>query len=280
MYEAFFVNPQWLHQHLTNENIILVNASAPPPTDPTDYQQRYYQEHIPGAQFFNLDIVADQSNNLPHMLPDEITFTHAVEQLGISNHHQVVIYDQGALFSAPRAWWTFKTFGCNNVKILTGGLHGWKKAGYLLDSGMPTVRQRQHFAAKCIPDQALSQQQVLALLQQTNVQFIDARPTARFNALQPEPRLGLRMGHLPGSKNVPWDWLVNEGCYKSPEALKTIFANQQVDITLPTVISCGSGMTAAVVLLALIILGNKNVKLYDGSWAEWGQDNGLPIETK
>lgn len=102
MYEAFFVSPQWLHRHLTDENIVLVDASAPPPTDPTDYQKRYYQEHIPSAQFFNLDIVADQSNNLPHMLPDEITFTQAVEQLGISNHHQVVIYDQGALFSAPR----------------------------------------------------------------------------------------------------------------------------------------------------------------------------------
>lgn len=280
MYEAFFVSPQWLHRHLTDENIVLVDASAPPPTDPTDYQQRYYQEHIPSAQFFNLDIVADQSNNLPHMLPDEITFTQAVEQLGISNHHQVVIYDQGALFSAPRAWWTFKTLGCNNVKILAGGLCGWKKAGYSLDSGMSVVRERQQFIAKCITDQALSQQQVITLLQQPNVQFIDARPTARFSAQQPEPRPGLRMGHLPGSKNVPWDWLVKEVCYKSPAELKAIFTKQQVDIMQPTVISCGSGMTAAVVLLALILLGNKNVKLYDGSWAEWGQDNGLPIETK
>lgn len=279
MYPAFFVNPQWLLHHLNDENIVVLDASTPAPTDATDYQQLYYQKHIPSAQFFNLDIVAGQDVDLPHMLPDEITFTQAVEQLGISNHHQVIIYDQGDLFSAPRTWWTFKTLGCNNVKILAGGLKAWKKDGYVLDSGVTARCKREHFSTNCIPDQALSQQQVIALLHQSNVQFIDARPPARFTGQQPEPRPGLRIGHIPGSKNVPWDWLVNDGCYKSPEELKTIFAKQQVDIMMPTVISCGSGMTAAVVLLALIMLGNKNVKLYDGSWAEWGQNNGLPIET-
>lgn len=278
MYDAHFVTPKWLHDHLSDPNLIVLDASSPPPTAPYDCRQRWLEEHIPTAQFFNQDEVADTSIDLPHMLPDADTFSHAVGKMGIGNDSQVVIYAQNNLFSAPRAWWTFTTMGHKNVKILAGGIDAWKAAGFTTESGEVTPPPAQNYAANRHDTNVLNQTQVLELVKQGQVQIIDARAAARFLAQAPEPRPGLRMGHIPNSKNMPWDFLVENGEFKSPEQLKALFAEQGIDIHAPSVTTCGSGMTAAVVLMALTLLGNTHVRLYDGSWAEWGQDNGLPIE--
>lgn len=278
MYQNYFVTPEWLHANLYNPDIIILDASSSPPTAPADCRQLWLAEHIPGAQFFHQDEIADTQSLLPHMLPDEQTFSDAVGKMGIGPQTQVIIYDQGNLFAAPRAWWTFKTFGCHQVKILAGGLAGWKLAGFSVDSGEVSALPAQKFTAVKQSNSALSQADIIDIVKKANKQIIDARSADRFQALAPEPRPGLRMGHIPGSKNVPWNLLVENGRYKSLEQLASIFKQQQVDIDAPSVTTCGSGMTAAVVLLGLILLGNDQVQLYDGSWADWGQDNGLPIE--
>lgn len=278
MYNDYFVTPQWLNAHLFDGNIIVLDASSPPPTAPYDCRQRYLEEHIPNAQFFHQDEIADKSCDLPHMLPSAEVFSHAVGMMGIGNETQLIIYSQNNLFSSPRAWWTFTTMGCNNVKILAGGIDAWKAAGFTVQSGEVPPPETKKFTASRKDSNALNQQQVLDIVHDGKIQIIDARATARFLAQAPEPRPGLRMGHIPGSKNVPWDLLVENGMFKSPEQLKAIFNEQGVDINAPSMTTCGSGMTAAVVLMALTLLGNHNVRLYDGSWAQWGQDNGLPIE--
>ncbi|MFD1092255.1 3-mercaptopyruvate sulfurtransferase [Providencia vermicola] len=278
MYNDYFVTPQWLNAHLSDGNIIVLDASSPPPTAPYDCRQHYLEEHIPNAQFFHQDEIADKTCDLPHMLPSSEVFSQAVGSMGIDNDTQVIIYSQNNLFSSPRAWWTFTTMGCKNVKILAGGIEAWKAEGFATQSGEVTPPARKQFKASRKDTNALNQQQVIDVVNEGQIQIIDARAAPRFLAQAPEPRPGLRMGHIPGSKNVPWDLLVANGEFKSPEELKAIFAEQGVDIQAPSITTCGSGMTAAVVLMALTLLGNANVRLYDGSWAEWGQDNGLPIE--
>lgn len=277
MYNDYFVSPQWLNTHLSDDNIIVLDASSPPPTAPYDCRQRYLEEHIPNAQFFHQDEIADKTCGLPHMLPSAEIFSQAVSAMGIDNDTQVIIYSQNNLFSSPRAWWTFTTMGCKNVKILSGGIDAWKAAGFATQSGEVIAPAHKQFKASRKDTNALDQQQVLQIVNEGQIQIIDARAAPRFLAQAPEPRPGLRMGHIPGSKNVPWDLLVANGEFKSPEDLKAIFAEQGVDIQAPSMTTCGSGMTAAVILMALTLLGNTNVRLYDGSWAEWGQDNGLPI---
>ena len=279
MYNDYFVTPQWLNAHLFDANIIVLDASSPPPTAPYDCRQSYLQEHIPNAQFFHQDEIADKTSDLPHMLPSANLFSDAVGAMGIDNNTHVIIYSQNNLFSSPRAWWTFTTMGCKNVKILAGGIDAWKAAGFEIQSGPVMPPATRKFNAIRKDTNALNKSQVLDIVEQGNIQIIDARATPRFLAQAPEPRPGLRMGHIPGSKNVPWDFLVEHGQYKSPEQLSAIFAQQGVDINAPSVTTCGSGMTAAVVLMALRLLGNNHVRLYDGSWAEWGQNNGLPIES-
>lgn len=278
MYDAYFVTPEWLNDHLSDDDLIVLDASSPPPTAPYDCRQRWLEEHIPSAQFFNQDEIANTNTPLPHMLPDAETFSRAAGAMGISNNTQVIIYAQNNLFSAPRAWWTFTTMGHKHVKILAGGIDAWKAAGFNIDSGEVASPVAQTFIAKPHDANALNQAQVLDIVNAGQVQIIDARAAARFLAQAPEPRPGLRMGHLPGSKNMPWDLLVENGQFKSPEQLNAIFIEQGIDIHAPSITTCGSGMTAAVVLMALTLLGNNNVRIYDGSWAEWGQDNGLPIE--
>lgn len=278
MYNDYFVTPAWLNSHLLDDNLIVLDASAPPPTAPYDCQQRYLEEHIPNAQFFNQDEVANKTCDLPHMLPSAEEFSQAVSAMGIDNDMLVVIYSQNNLFSSPRAWWTFTTMGCKDVKILAGGIDAWKAAGFDTQSGEVTPVKNKYFNVSRQQHNALNKEQVLEIVHEGKIQIIDARAAPRFLAQAPEPRPGLRMGHIPGSKNVPWDLLVENGMFKSPEQLKAVFLQQGVDIEAPSMTTCGSGMTAAVVLMALLLLGNHNVRLYDGSWAEWGQDNGLPIE--
>ncbi|WP_340620650.1 3-mercaptopyruvate sulfurtransferase [Xenorhabdus siamensis] len=278
MNNEYFVTPQWLSEHLNDENVVIIDASAPMPTQTIDYHQKWVENHIPGSQFFDLDKIANLQTELPHMLPEPETFRQAASAMGISENHLVVIYDQGNMFSAPRAWWTFKIFGAQHIRILEGGLQGWQQAGYPTESGTVN-RQPQKFNIQFTPEYVFSQQQLLDALQgNAPIQFIDARAEDRFQAKVPEPRPGLRMGHIPGAKNVPWTALIENGRYKSPDEIEQIFKNQSVDLNRPIITSCGSGMTAAVLVLGLDIIGHKTAGLYDGSWAEWGANDMLPLE--
>ncbi|REF28832.1 thiosulfate/3-mercaptopyruvate sulfurtransferase [Xenorhabdus cabanillasii] len=278
MNNEYFVTPQWLSKHLNDENVVIIDASAPMPTQSIDYHQKWLENHIPCSQFFDLDKIANLQTELPHMLPEPETFRQAVSAMGISENHLVVIYDQGNMFSAPRAWWTFKIFGAQHIRILEGGLQGWQQADYPMESG-EVSRQPQKFNIQFTPEYVFSQRQILDALQSNApTQFIDARAEDRFQAKVPEPRPGLRMGHIPSSKNVPWTALIENGRYKSPDEIEQIFKQQSVDLNRPIITSCGSGMTAAVLVLGLDIIGHKTAGLYDGSWAEWGADNMLPLE--
>lgn len=278
MNNAYFVTPQWLKDHLDDENIVILDATAPPPPQQIDCHKLWLDTHIPGTQFFDLDKIANHQSGLPHMLPDPQTFSQAVGAMGISENHLVVIYDQGNMFSAPRAWWTFKIFGSRNVRILDGGLQGWQQAGLPTESG-EMKRNPQIFSADFNADKVKSLEHILDSLNDQQTQIVDARATDRFQAKAPEPRPGLKMGHIPGSKNVPWTMLVENGHFKSANEITDIFRQQDVDLTKSIIASCGSGMTAAVLALGLDIIGKKDVYLYDGSWAEWGAENNtLPLE--
>ncbi|CRG49565.1 3-mercaptopyruvate sulfurtransferase [Yersinia wautersii] len=279
MNSDFLVTPQWLVAHANDANIVILDARMSPPgvVPKRNIRAEFEQGHIPGAVYFDIDAIADHSTGLPHMLPSPQLFSEMAGQLGITEQHTVVIYDEGNLFSAPRVWWTFRTFGAKNVRILASGLSGWQQAGYKLESG-PAHPTPQTFNVTFNAAVVSSVDEVLAVLGNNEVQILDARPSARYRAQEPEPRPGLRLGRIPGSINIPWGTMVENGHLKSPQALAEIFAAQGVDLTKPIITSCGSGVTAAVVALGLAAVNARSVSLYDGSWAEWGASNSLPID--
>ncbi|WP_145476888.1 3-mercaptopyruvate sulfurtransferase [Yersinia similis] len=279
MNSDFLVTPQWLAAHANDANIVILDARMSPPglIPKRNIQAEFEQSHIPGAVYFDIDAVADHSTGLPHMLPSPQLFSEMAGQLGITEQHTLVIYDEGNLFSAPRVWWTFRTFGAKNVRILASGLSGWQQAGYKLESG-PVHPTPQTFNVTFNATAVSSVDEVLAVLGNNEVQILDARPSARYKAQEPEPRPGLRLGRIPGSINIPWGTMVENGHLKSPQALAEIFAAQGVDLTKPIITCCGSGVTAAVVALGLAAVNAQSVSLYDGSWAEWGASNSLPID--
>ncbi|EOX5556882.1 3-mercaptopyruvate sulfurtransferase [Yersinia enterocolitica] len=280
MNSSFLVTPQWLAEHIDDTNIVILDARMSPPglIPKRNIQAEFEQGHIPGAVYFDIDAIADSSTDLPHMLPSPQVFSEMVGQLGVSDQHTLVIYDDGNLFSAPRVWWTFRIFGAQKVYILAGGFSGWQQAGFALESG-PTFPTPQTFNATFNDAAVKNVHEVLAALGNNEIQILDARPAGRFKALEPEPRPGLRLGRIPGSINVPWGSMVENGNLKSPQELEAIFAAQGVDLTKPIITSCGSGVTAAVVALGLAAVNAPSVALYDGSWAEWGASDSLPIDS-
>ncbi|EMJ3185099.1 TPA: 3-mercaptopyruvate sulfurtransferase [Yersinia enterocolitica] len=280
MNSSFLVTPQWLTEHIDDTNIVILDARMSPPglIPKRNIQAEFEQGHIPGAVYFDIDAIADSSTDLPHMLPSPQVFSEMVGQLGVSDQHTLVIYDDGNLFSAPRVWWTFRIFGAPKVYILAGGFSGWQQAGFALESG-PIFPTPQTFNATFNDAAVKNTHEVLAALGNNEIQILDARPAGRFKALEPEPRPGLRLGRIPGSINVPWGSMVENGNLKSPQELEAIFAAQGVDLTKPIITSCGSGVTAAVVALGLAAVNAPSVALYDGSWAEWGASDSLPIDS-
>ncbi|CNK59984.1 putative sulfurtransferase [Yersinia intermedia] len=280
MNSSFLVTPQWLAEHIDDTNIVILDGRMSPPglIPKRNIQVEFEQGHIPGAVYFDIDAIADSSTDLPHMLPSPQVFSEMVGQLGVSEQHTLVIYDDGNLFSAPRVWWTLRIFGAQNVYILAGGISGWQQAGFALESG-PTFPTAQTFNATFNDAAVKNIHEVLAVLGNNEIQILDARPAGRFKALEPEPRPGLRLGRIPGSINVPWGSMVENGNLKSPQELEAIFAVQGVDLTKPIITNCGSGVTAAVVALGLAAVNAPSVALYDGSWAEWGASDSLPIDS-
>ncbi len=271
-----FVSPEWLESHLKSPGVIVVDASWYLPTDNRDPHKEYLNEHIPGAVFFDIEAITDKSSTLPHMLPDPIAFGSAMRKLGIGGGHRIVVYDGSGLFSAPRVWWTFRAFGARDVVILEGGLPVWKAEGRELEDG-PVRRMGSHFSPRKNHGAVASVDDVRGALATGSAQVVDARSAARFSGDAPEPRPGLRSGHMPGSFNVPWTEVVENGQLKSPETIAKIFTDAGVDIKKPIITTCGSGISAAILGLALESTGHVASGLYDASWCEWGARPELPV---
>ncbi len=247
------------------------------PAQNRNAQAEFAEGHVPGAIFFDIDALADHNTDLPHMLPEAGWFGREAGALGIPSDATLVVYDGAGLFSAPRDWWTLKVFGAQDVRILDGGLPAWKAAELPLEAGRSRRRPATFEAA--VPDRAVaSLADVRQALTDRSAQVVDARPAARFLGTAPEPRPGLASGHMPGSRNVPATDVIANGRLKAPEALRTIFAQAGVDPSKPVITSCGSGVTAAILTLALTRLGATGLRLYDGSWAEYGSRSDLPVE--
>jgi thiosulfate/3-mercaptopyruvate sulfurtransferase len=273
------VTTGWLAERLNSDEIRVVDATWFMPGEERHGRDSYAAGHIPGAVFFDIDEVADHTSDLPHMLPTPDAFSDAVGKLGLRRDLNIVVYDAQGIFSAPRVWWTLRTMGFPEVFVLDGGLLKWRAEGRPLEAETP------HPSATSIepafdPGLVRDIEEVRRTLSDRSAQVVDARPSPRFRGEAPEPRAGLRSGHMPGALNVPWGGLITpEGTLKDQDGLRAAFAAAGVDLDGPIVTTCGSGVSAAVLALALARLGRDDVAVYDGSWTEWGSRNDTPVST-
>jgi thiosulfate/3-mercaptopyruvate sulfurtransferase len=273
------VSTDWLAQHLEAPDIRLVDASWYLPAEDRDAKAEYAAAHIAGAVFFDIDEIAADDTDLPHMLPSAVKFSSRVRKLGLGDGARIVVYDGWGVRSAARVWWTFRAMGHEDVVVLDGGLPKWIAEGRPVTDRPPDVRER-HFSLRVAHDLVRDRTQILRNLDSHREQIVDARPAARFRGEEPEPRPGLKAGHMPGAFSVPMSELIApDGTMKSKAALAEVFAAAGVDIKRPVVTSCGSGITACVLALGLARLGRWRTAVYDGSWAEWGATEGCPVVT-
>jgi thiosulfate/3-mercaptopyruvate sulfurtransferase len=276
----WIVDTAWLEAHLNAPDLIVLDGSWHLPTAKRDPKAEYLAEHIPGAVFFDIDDLSDEKSPLPHMLPSTTKFSSRMKKMGIGDGMRVVVYDTHGLFSAARVWWTFRAMGHEDVAVLDGGLPKWKAEGRPLDDGLPRKRFERHFTPLQNMGLIRDLNDIAEIVAKKNVQIVDARPAARFEGREPEPRPGVRSGHIPGARNVPSTTVLNpDNTLKSRAELLAIFKAAGIDPTLPVVTTCGSGVTASILSLALAVIGQTNAAVYDGSWAEWGADGGPPIAT-
>jgi thiosulfate/3-mercaptopyruvate sulfurtransferase len=267
------VSTDWLAAELGAPDLRVIDATYFLPGMGRDARAEYEAAHIPGAVFFDIDEIADAASGLPHMLPSEPKFASRMQSLGLGDGNRFVVYDNSPLHSAARAWWMLRVFGAHHVALLDGGLQKWRAEGRPLAGGRERHRHG-HFTAFLERAAVVDKTAMLAL---TGEEVVDARPAARFAGEDAEPRAGIEPGHIPGSKNAPQSEFFNaDNSWKRGDALRAVFDAAGVDLARPMVTTCGSGVTAAVVLFGAHLLGKKDVRLYDGSWSEWGADPATP----
>jgi len=273
------VSTDWLAGQLGAPDLRVIDATWFLPAHARDARAEYEQAHIPGAVFFDLDAISDPDTPLPHMMPDAIRFASRMRALGVGDHERIVVYDISPLHSAARAWWMLRSFGAREVAVLDGGFPKWTAEGRPTESGAPAVRPG-HFTPRAEPAAIIAKAELLPLVGTGSHEIVDARPAARFAGTEPEPRPGLASGHIPGARSLPQDRLFKpDNTFKRGEALRAAFAEAGVDLSRPMVTTCGSGVTAAVLLFGAHLLGKDDVRLYDGSWSEWGADPAAPKAT-
>ncbi|MDZ4134235.1 MAG: 3-mercaptopyruvate sulfurtransferase [Paracoccaceae bacterium] len=271
------VSTNWLAQHLQDPDLRIIDASWHMPGAGRDARAEYAASHIPGARFFDIDEIADHRSDLPHMAPPVEKFISRMRAMGIGDGHQVVVYDSTGLFSAARVWWTFRLMGKMDIAVLDGGLPKWQAENQPVEDMPPMLRDR-HITVQRQSGLVKDVTQVAHASKLGEAEIIDARAAARFRGEVPEPRPGLRSGHIPGSKSLPFGQLLNgDGTLKDPVTLRAAFVAAGVDLAKPVITTCGSGVTAAILSLALERIGHRNHALYDGSWSEWGMYDDLKV---
>lgn len=274
------VSCAWLAERLDAPDLRVLDATWFLPGDQRDAKALYAARRIPGAIFFDIDDIADKDTDLPHMLPSPEMFASRMKKLGIGDGCRVVVYDAQGLFSAARVWWTFRVMGHEDVAVLDGGFPAWERGGYPIETGAPQSRTERHFTPRLRSDLVRDLSEVRRAVDVGGPPIFDARPGPRFKGEAPEPRAGMRSGHMPGAKSVPASSLIDEnGSLRGAEELKRIFAEAGADLSQPPICTCGSGITAAIIALALARLGRWDASVYDGSWAEWGSRQDTPVAT-
>ena len=276
----WIVETDWLADHLNAPDVVIVDGSWHLPTENRNPRAEFEEAHIPGAVFFDIDDISDSDDPRPHMLPPPEKFASRMRRLGIGDGSRVICYDTAGLFSAARVWWMFRVMGHDDVAVLNGGFPKWLEEGRPTDDGPARLRQEKHFTARLQTMMVRDSDDVLRASNTGTAQIVDARSAARFAGTAPEPREGLRSGHIPGSLNVPYgDLLTETGTMRTNDEIKSLFAGTGLDFAKPIITTCGSGVTAAVLTLGLANAGVSNTALYDGSWSDWGADENLPVET-
>jgi thiosulfate/3-mercaptopyruvate sulfurtransferase len=274
--DRWFVSTDWLARHLDDPRVVVVDGSWHLAVTGRNARREYEAAHIPGAVFFDIDAIADLSNPLPHMLPTPVDFAAAAGALGIDDVQEIVIYDVLGLYAAPRVWWTFRVMGARDVVLLDGGLPKWQAEGRTVDATVVTRPQRT-FRAQFAEGSVFDLAAVREGLAEQSIQLVDARPPARFWGEAPEPRPWVKSGRIPGSFNLPMTSLIDNGRLRPAAELRQAFERAGIDLQKPIVTSCGSGVNAATLNLALDTIGVQRVGLYDGSWTEWGARDDMPI---
>jgi len=273
------VTPEWLAQNLGRRDVRVLDGSWHMPQLKRDARGEFAETHVSGAVFFDIDAIADSSTSLPHMLPRASEFARSVGRLGIGDRDRVIVYDSRGVVSAARVWWTFRAFGHDAVAVLDGGLPRWRAEGHPVESGTPAPKPRR-FTARLRRSLVRDLTGVRQNLTTRRAQVLDARSRGRFSGTEPEPRAGLRSGHIPGSLNLPYDELYQKnGTLLPPDALRQKFEAAGLELDKPVITSCGSGVTASVLALGLYAAGRLDVAVYDGSWTEWGGRDDTPVET-
>jgi len=274
------VSTDWLAERLASPDLVVVDGSWYLPQMGRDAEVEYLEGHIPGALRFDIDDISDPSSGLPHTLPAPHVFSSKMRKLGIGDGQRIVVYDGIGLFSAPRVWWMFKVMGASEVFVLDGGIGKWRAEGRPLEDGPSQARIDRHFTARLNHLALADLDDVRKTVKSGTGQILDARPAGRFTGEDKEPREGMRSGHMPGAKNLPFsDLMHDDGTAKDPAAVKALLEAAGIDLSKPVTTTCGSGVTAAVLTLALTMAGASNLTLYDGSWSEWGGRDDTDVVT-
>lgn len=275
------VSTEWLAQHINAPDVRVVDGTSYMPNQDQNGQDQYDKQHIPGAVYFDINDIADETNPLPHMLPSAEKFSSKVRKLGLGDGNKIVVYDaNGGYLAAARVWWMFRVFGHEDVAVLDGGLQKWIDEGRPIDDLPPPPRER-HFTSRVNHSLVRSVEQIIANIDAAKEQVIDARSAGRFKGVDPEPRPSAKVGHIPGSLSLPFNQLMdpkNNFVYRSGDEIKETVERAGIDISKPISASCGSGVTACVLALGLYLIGHKNTAVYDGSWSEWGDHPETPVE--